>query len=93
MLKASYKVPEGKMVQIEMEEEDGVVSSVSIRGDFFIEPPEKLKELEKAIEGMKLNSEAEEVEKVLGGIDAKLIGFSISDIGKAFRRAVEGEKN
>lgn len=38
---ASHKVPDGKMVKIKFRDEEGDVYDVEIRGDFFIEPPEK----------------------------------------------------
>lgn len=85
-------MPGGKMVKLDIEQERGKISEARIRGDFFIEPPEKLRELEKALEGLKPDSEVEEVEKELEDVEAKLIGFSISDIAEVFRQAVEGEE-
>jgi formylmethanofuran dehydrogenase subunit E len=92
MKNASHKVPDGKMVKVQIEEDEGKVAGVEIRGDFFIEPPEKLEALEKSIEGLEIDSEAEEIEKAVEEVEAKLIGFSSADVATVFRKAVEGEE-
>ncbi|MFB6174519.1 MAG: lipoate protein ligase C-terminal domain-containing protein [Candidatus Nanohalobium sp.] len=89
---ASHKVPEGKMVKIKFRNEDGTVYDVQIRGDFFIEPPEKLQELENRIEGIDVEASRKEITEKLAGIDADLIGFSSEDVAEAFRKAAgDGE--
>ncbi|MFB6192971.1 MAG: lipoate protein ligase C-terminal domain-containing protein [Candidatus Nanohaloarchaea archaeon] len=92
MKEASHKVPDGKMVNINLETDSGKVKSVSIRGDFFLEPAEKLEELEDKIEGLDKDTEAQKIEEKLESVDAELIGFSRKDIGKAFRKAVGEEE-
>lgn len=91
-MKASHKVPGGKMVNIEIKEEDSTVSEINIRGDFFIEPPEKLEALENSIEGLNIEADSTKIERKLEDVDAELIGFSPSDIVKAFKKAVKGEE-
>jgi hypothetical protein len=92
MQKASVKVEGGKMVNLELEISNEEVKEVRIRGDFFLEPPEKLEELENRIEGLKTGSTAEEVSEELKDVEADLIGFSHEDIGEAFRKALDGDK-
>lgn len=89
--KASHKVPDGKMVNIKLEEEDGTVYEVEIRGDFFIEPPEKLHDLEEKLEGVDVSSEKKELIEKIEDINADLVGFSHEDVAEAFRKAVEGD--
>ncbi len=89
-LKASRKVPDGKMVELELEIDSGEVEDARIRGDFFLEPPEKLGELEKQLEGLKIDVEKEKVIEKLEDVEADLIGFSTEDVAEAFRQAVEG---
>ena len=89
MKKSSHKVEDGKMVKIEVIAEDKSVKDVNIRGDFFLEPPEKLEALEDKIKGLNINSTVEKVSGELKTVEAELIGFSHEDIGKAFRKAVE----
>ena len=92
MKKASYKVEDGKMVKIELDVQDETVEEVRIRGDFFLQPPEKLGTLESSLQELNVDSTVDEVAAKLEPVDADLIGFSHRDIGKAFRKAVEGEE-
>lgn len=89
MQKGSVKVEGGKMVNLELEiNNNEEVEEVSIHGDFFLEPPEKLEELEKRINGLNIDSTAEDVSENLKDVEAELIGFSREDVGEAFRKAV-----
>ncbi len=89
---ASHKVPDGKMVKIKFRNEDGDVYDVEVRGDFFIEPPEKLEDLQERLEGIDIQASRQEVEERLEDLDADLIGFSREDVAEAFRKAVEGDE-
>ncbi len=86
--KASVKVPGGKLVQVEAEYSD-VFQDVSITGDFFLEPPEALEDIETAVEGTEVGAEAELVER-LESLDVKMIGFEPSHIVEALREVVNG---
>jgi hypothetical protein len=90
---ASHKVPDGKMVKIKFRDDEGDVYDVEIRGDFFIEPPEKLQELEEKMEGLDVQASKDEVCKKLEDVDADLIGFSKEDVAETFRKAVKGEED
>lgn len=92
-LKASHKVPDGKMVELQLEVNSGKVGEARIRGDFFLEPPEKLKELEKRLRGLETGIDKEKIIEELENVDADLIGFSPEDVAEAFREAVEGGKD
>lgn len=92
MKKASHKVEDGKMVKIEVEVEDEKVESVRIRGDFFLEPPEKLDELQRSITGLGVDSTVKEVAEKSREVEADLIGFTHEDLGKAFRKALEQDE-
>jgi len=92
MKKASHKIEDGKMVKIKLDIEDETVKQAKLRGDFFLEPPEKLGRLETAIEGLSVDSTADELAAKLENVEADLIGFSRRDIGKAFKKAVKGEE-
>jgi len=89
MQKASHKVEDGKMVKIGVDINNEEVEGVEIRGDFFLEPPEKLGEIEEKIQGLDIDSTIEEVAEKVEEVEAELIGFSHRDIGEAFRKAVE----
>ena len=91
MKKASHKVEDGKMVKIELDIDEEKVEGVRIRGDFFLEPPEKLEDIEESLEGLKLDSSIDKVAEKAEEVEAELIGFSHTDIGNAFRKAVDEE--
>jgi len=89
MQKASHKVEDGKMVKIGVDINNEEVEGVEIRGDFFLEPPEKLGEIEEKMKDLDIDSTIEEVAEKVEEVEAELIGFSHRDIGEAFRKAVE----
>ncbi len=84
---ASVKVPEGKLVKLEVDYGDKV-EDISITGDFFLEPPEALEEFERALEGLKTDFSRDEVVEELEAVDARTIGFSRKDIAEALKEAV-----
>lgn len=87
--KASVKVPDGKLVQVEAEFGE-VLSDVSITGDFFVEPPQALEDIEKAIIGLPADFEKRQVIEAIEQVEAELIGFSPEDIVEALRQVVSG---
>jgi hypothetical protein len=50
----SGKIPGGKHLKISLNEKDGIIVSISIRGDFFIHPEECIEDIEKSLEGVRL---------------------------------------
>jgi lipoate-protein ligase A len=88
-LEASQKVPDGKMVEIELETGSAKVKQARIRGDFFLEPPEKLEELEARIEGLETDTGKEKIVEELETVEADMIGFSPEDVAEAFQKAVK----
>jgi lipoate-protein ligase A len=49
-----YKVPEGKLVRLRAQLDGDKLCSVTITGDFFLYPEERIAELEKALAGKRL---------------------------------------
>ncbi len=49
MQQGIYKVPNGKLLKIFLETENGKIKMVKITGDFFIHPEEKITALEAAL--------------------------------------------
>jgi lipoate-protein ligase A len=56
--KSIYKIPEGKLVKIELEEEDGKIKKIKITGDFFMHPEEMIGTLEKNLVNSPLDRDA-----------------------------------
>lgn len=55
MKKAIYKVPNGKLLKVFLEDSGGKIVSVRITGDFFAHPEENIEKLEGALAGVKLD--------------------------------------
>ena len=51
-MRGEYKVRGGKLVAVELQDVDGVLTDVHISGDFFLEPDSALETLNSAVSGM-----------------------------------------
>jgi lipoate-protein ligase A len=88
---ADYKAPGGKLVRVRLKEEQGLIRSVKITGDFFLVPEESLGKLEKMLEDVPLR-EAEVrllVDRFFSGTGAQGLGVSADDFVKAILSAKE----
>jgi len=89
---ADYKAPGGKLVRVRLREEQGVIRSIKITGDFFLIPEESLGKLEKMLEDVPLR-EAELrllIDRFFRGTGAQGLGVSSDDFVKAILAAKEG---
>ncbi len=57
MKKSLYKVPNGKLLKIFLEDKDGKITSVKITGDFFVHPEENIEKLEAHLCGCALSKD------------------------------------
>ena len=57
MLQAIYKVPDGKLLKVFLEKEEERIQTITITGDFFMYPEEKIEELERMLVGEELHEE------------------------------------
>jgi lipoate-protein ligase A len=79
---ATTKVSGGKLLRVKCEVEGGVLTAVSITGDFFIHPEDGIVELEKCCVGMSVVKEefVKKLHAVIVDKKLELIGFSTDDI-------------
>ncbi|HBU06798.1 MAG TPA: hypothetical protein DEB09_01815 [Candidatus Magasanikbacteria bacterium] len=84
MQQAIYKVPNGKLLKIFLEQETGKITTVKITGDFFIYPEEKIVLLEQALLGEDLSEEkiAEKLKSVVEKENLELFGVDCESIAK-----------
>ncbi|MFB6086755.1 MAG: hypothetical protein ABEJ84_08150 [Halodesulfurarchaeum sp.] len=75
----SVKVPDGKLIRVEVTFEE-TIEDVAITGDFFLEPPEALSDLESAIEGHSTDVTEAELRSEIETVEADLIGFDAADL-------------
>lgn len=83
----SVKVPDGKLVRVHATYDDRI-EAVEITGDFFLEPPTALEELESALEGQPADASASDLRAAIESVDAELIGFGADDLATATLEAV-----
>jgi len=78
-----YKIPNGKLIRLKAEVDDNKIKKISITGDFFLHPEEKIFELEKSLINILLSKESLQpiVNKVLA--DATMVGISSDEFVNA----------
>ena len=90
-MRGEYKVPGGKLVAVDVEEAGGRLASVSVSGDFFLEPDEALDDINAALTGLPVDAGVERLASaVTAALDdsVALVGFTPEAIGIAVRRAL-----
>jgi lipoate-protein ligase A len=81
-----YKTPAGKLVVVDFGVEDDRLSNVVVSGDFFLEPPEALADIVRALEGARAELGEEELAgRIRGtlGEGVEMVGFSPEAIARA----------
>lgn len=89
-----YKTPNGKLVAIDLDVEDGKLRDVMVSGDFFLYPEEALADITGALNGLSAELTIVEIaERVRMAMprDAELLGSSPEAIATAVRRALAGD--
>jgi lipoate-protein ligase A len=89
-MRCEEKIPNGKLVCIEVWEKDGLAERVKITGDFFLHPEESITLLEDSLKGMPLKADEAEIEGKLRAAlgTSQLIGVSTADFARIFKKAV-----
>jgi len=85
-----HKAKKG-LIRIEFDEENGVAEHVRITGDFFVHPEEAVQELEKRLEGHRI----EELEHLIDEffamrLDVETPYVNVEDFKIALKKALEG---
>lgn len=78
---AAYKVPDGKLLKVRVNVEDGKIEKLVLMGDFFMHPEDALFQLELRLVGLPLDQEmlTNEIEQFLSDEKVTLIGASAGD--------------
>ena len=56
--KSIYKIPQGKLVKIQLEEKNNKIKKIKITGDFFMHPEEIIDKLERTLIDCSLNKDS-----------------------------------
>ncbi len=89
MKRAEYKVPGGKLLVVDTEVKDGVLTTVKVMGDFFMHPEEAINDLEEALSGKQVSQIDEIVEGFFGGKEITLFGVSEKDFAHVLKLTLE----
>ncbi len=89
-MRCEEKVPNGKMVSVEVETDAGITTSVKVTGDFFLHPEDTIGAVEKTLTGIAAETdEAEVASRIRDALKgAQLIGATAEDLARIFKRAV-----
>ena len=86
-----FKVPGGKLVVVDLDVVDGLISAFRLAGDFFLEPDSALESINAAVNGMPADSDAKQLTTAVQAAlpqGAILLGFSPDSVATTIRRAL-----
>lgn len=86
-----YKEPGGKLVVVDLTVEGNRLDHVQVSGDFFLEPDTALDAINRALEGLPVESSEDGLTQAVAeglGPDAHLYGISARGVAVAVRRAL-----
>lgn len=86
-----YKVPGGKLIVVDLEVSDDILTGVRVAGDFFLEPDDALDRMTAALEGAPADlSAADYAARIEAAVkpDDVLFGVTPDGVGIAVRRAL-----
>lgn len=83
------KVPDGKLIKIFLEYEDGEIKEIKITGDFFVYPEESVEKLEAELVNLKLRKDMLErkIGKFIKSNNVQLFGITIPALVEAIMGA------
>lgn len=87
---AELKVPQGKLVVVDLEVAEGRIADVRLSGDFFLEPDEALGHMSDAVEGLPADASLAQIEAAVEAArgDAVMVGFDPRSIAMVVLRAL-----
>lgn len=87
------KIPGGKLVVVDLEDDGSTVTEASVSGDFFLEPEDAFAALNQSLVGAPVGASTKDLtarlERALGGFEGlALHGFSLADVAQVAHRAL-----
>ncbi|MGH3654939.1 lipoate--protein ligase family protein [Glutamicibacter sp.] len=86
-----YKVVGGKLVVVDLDTADGVITEVSLNGDFFLEPDDALDDLNDALRGLPADASHSTIRTAVTNNlreGAVMFGFDADAVARVVRRAL-----
>ncbi len=81
-----HKVPQGKLLRIEVEIENSMIKEIKITGDFFIHPEKAICEIEEFLVDKEVQKVEEKLLKLLKEKNIKIVGFTPEDLQKSITK-------
>jgi len=78
-----YKVPEGKLLKINLERDGEIIKDIRIRRDFFIHPENSITEIEDILKGTAIKDIGKQLSGLFELKKIHVIGFGIKDLENA----------
>ncbi|MFP4116856.1 MAG: hypothetical protein ACLFQ8_02840 [Candidatus Aenigmatarchaeota archaeon] len=91
MKHVDFKVPDGKMLKIDVEVKDNVVKEIDVRGDFFIHPEDSLKDLEETLSEIQIDDVDKKFKEWIDSKDVEVIGFDGKDLKTAVSKSKDSD--
>ncbi len=91
MKHGEFKTPGGKLIAVDFDVINDVLTSVQVSGDFFLYPDDALADLTDALEGAPVGMATEDLASRIGARlrpDADLVGSSPLALATAVQRAI-----
>lgn len=86
-----YKVVGGKLVVVDLDTGDGIITRASLNGDFFLEPDEALEDLNAALVGLPSDASHSSIREAVEANlreGAVMFGFDADAVARVVRRAL-----
>jgi hypothetical protein len=84
------KIPGGKLLKLTVEVENGILKSLSLRGDFFAYPEEGFDRAEASLAGIPADRFGDSLREALAREGVELYGVSADDAIAAFDEVYRG---
>ena len=86
-----YKIPDGKLIKIELHYDNNAIDQVKITGDFFAYPESSIEGMEKMLAGLELNEEqiTQKIDDIIKIREFELFGLNPAGIARAIMMCVE----
>lgn len=91
MRHGEYKIPDGKLVVVDLQVVDGRLHNVHVSGDFFLEPPEALDAINAALNGLPHDATRPQLEQAVRaatGSGVAMYGITAPGIATVVLRAL-----
>jgi len=89
MVRVERKIPNGKLVRIDVEFNGEYIRAIKITGDFFMYPEDAITNIERELAGVVVSELERKLPTIITNNCEEVIGFSTDDLAGIIREAYE----